>query len=91
MSQTITISDVTLIGDVEIDKSDVLAEFETDELLKEVRAWWTDWEILEELDRDKVEAWVDDMNEPVWASNSTYSTYTDEDKRQFGIPRRLKF
>lgn len=88
---TIRLRDVTVDVDLELEKGDVLSEFETDELLEAVRESWTDQEILDELDAEKVEAWVDDMNEPVWASKFTYSTYTDEDKRAFGIPRRLKF
>ena len=90
-NSTIRLRDVTVDVDLELDKSDVLSEFETDELLEAVRGAWSDSEILDELDPAKVEAWVDDMTEPVWASKFTYSTYTDEDKRAFGIPRRLKF
>lgn len=90
-NSTIYLRDVSVEVDLELDKSDVLREFETDELLEAVREEWTDQEILDELDPAKVEAWADDMNEPVWASEFTYSTYTDEYKRAFGIPRRLKF
>ena len=90
-NDTIRLRDVSVEVDLELEKSDVLSEFETDELLEAVRALWSDSEILDELDHAKVEAWVDDMNEPVWASNLTYGTYTDEDKRAFGIPRRLRF
>ena len=88
---TIRLNDISVDVDLELDKSDVLSKFETDELLEAVREAWTDQEILDELDPAKVEAWADDMNEPAWASKFTYSTYTDEDKRAFGIPRRLKF
>ena len=88
---TIRLRDVRVDVDLELEKSDVLSEFETNELLEAVRESWSDSEILEELDPKKVEAWVDDMNAPEWADEFMYSTYTDEDKRAFGIPRRLKF
>lgn len=88
---TIRLRDVNVDVDLELEKGDVLSEFETDELLEAVREAWSDQEILDELDPKKIEAWADDMNEPVWASEFTYSLYSDEDKRQFGIPRRLKF
>ena len=90
-NSTIRLRDVSVEVDLELEKGDVLSEFETDELLEAVRESWTDQEILEELDPAKVEAWADDMSEPVWAFESLYSTYTDEYKRRFGIPRRLKF
>ena len=90
-NSTIRLRDVSVDVDLELDKSDVLSEFETDELLEAVRAFWSDSEILDELDPEKVEAWVDDMNSPEWADKLMYHTYTDEDKRAFGIPRRLKF
>ena len=90
-NSTIRLRDVSVDVDLELDKSDVLSEFETDELLEAVRAFWSDREILDELDPEKVEAWVDDMLKPAWANEFSYSTYTDEDKRAFGIPRRLKF
>lgn len=88
---TIRLRDVSVDVDLELEKSDVLSEFETDELLEAVREAWTDQEILDELDPAKVEAWADDMNEPAWAFESVYSAYSDEEKRQLGIPRRLKF
>lgn len=88
---TIRLRDVTVDVDLELDKSDVLSEFETDELLEVVRDAWSDPDILEELDPEKVEAWVDDMLEPVWANESTYNTYSNHEKDMFGIPRRLKF
>ena len=90
-NSTIRLRDISVDVDLELDKSDVLSEFETDELLEAVRGSWSDREILDELDPVKIDEWADDMNEPVWASKLTYSTYTDEDKRAFGIPRRLKF
>ena len=90
-NSTIYLRDVSVEVDLELDKSDVLSEFETDELLEAVRASWSDPEILDELDHEKVEAWVDDMLEPVWANESTYNTYSDHEKDMFGIPRRLKF
>ena len=90
-NSTIRLNDISVDVDLELDKGDVLSQFETDELLEAVRESWSDQEILDELDPKKIEAWADDMNEPVWASEFTYSTYTDEDKRAFGIPRRLKF
>ena len=90
-NSTIRLRDVTVDVDLELDKSDVLSEFETDELLEAVRGAWSDSEILDELDPAKIEEWADDMLKPVWADERAYSTYTDEDKRRFGIPRRLKF
>ena len=90
-NDTIRLRDVSVDVDLELDKSDVLSKFETDELLEAVRGAWSDSEILDELDPAKIEAWADDMNEPAWAVESAYNTYTDEDKRRFGIPRRLKF
>ena len=90
-NSTIRLRDVSVDVDLELDKSDVLSEFETDELLEAVRAFWTDQEILDELNPEKVEAWVDDMLEPVWANESTYNTYSDHEKDMFGLPRRLKF
>lgn len=88
---TIRLTDISVEVDLELDKDQVLGEFTTDELLEAVRESWSDQEILEELDHEKVEAWADDMLEPVWAVESAYNTYSDEDKRQFGMPRRLKF
>ena len=88
---TIRLTDVSVDVDLELEKSDVLREFETDELLEAVRGAWSDREILDELDPAKVEAWVDDTNEPAWANFWTYNNYTDEEKRKLGIPRRLKF
>ena len=88
---TIRLNDISVDVDLELDKSDVLSKFETDELLEAVREAWTDQEILDELDPAKVEAWTDDMLEPVWANESTYNTYSDHEKDMFGIPRRLKF
>lgn len=90
-NDTIRLRDINVDVDLELDKDQVLGEFETDELLEAVREAWTDQEILDELDPEKVEAWADDMNSPEWADEFMYSTYTDEDKRAFGIPRRLKF
>ena len=90
-NDTIRMRDISVEVDIELEKSDVLSEFETDELLEAVRASWSDSEILDELDPAKVEAWVDDMLEPVWANESTYNTYSDHEKDMFGIPRRLKF
>lgn len=90
-NSTIYLRDVTVEVDLELDKSDVLSEFGTDELLEAVRESWSDQEILDELDPKKIEAWADDMNEPVWADELIYHTYSDEYKRAFGIPRRLKF
>ena len=88
---TIRLNDISVDVDLELDKSDVLSKFETDELLEAVREAWTDQEILDELDPKKIEAWADDMNEPVWADEFSYYLYSDEEKRQLGIPRRLKF
>lgn len=88
---TIRLRDVNVDVDLELDKSDVLSEFEADELLEAVRAFWTDPEILEELDPEKVEAWTNDMTAPEWADEFSYYLYSDEEKRQLGIPRRLKF
>ena len=88
---TIRLRDVSVDVDLELDKSDVLSEFETDELLEAIRESWSDQEILDELDPKKIEAWADDMNEPAWASFWVYNSYSDEEKRQLGIPRRLKF
>lgn len=88
---TIRLSDINVDVDLELDKSDVLSQFETDELLEAVRESWSDPEILEELDPEKVEAWVDDMNEPAWANLWMWNNYTDEEKKILGIPRRLKF
>ena len=90
-NDTIRLRDVSVEVDLELEKSDVLSEFETDELLEAVRALWSDSEILDELDHAKVEAWVDDMNEPTWADEFSYYLYSDEEKRRLGIPRRLKF
>ena len=90
-NSTIRLNDISVDVDLELDKSDVLSEFETDELLEAVRESWSDSEILDELDPKKVEAWVDDMLEPVWANESTYNTYSDHEKDMFGLPRRLKF
>ena len=88
---TIRLRDVSVEVDLELEKGDVLSEFETDELLEAVREAWTDQEILDELDPAKVEAWTDDMNEPAWGNEFGYHLYSDEEKRQLGIPRRLKF
>ena len=88
---TIRLRDVSVEVDLELEKGDVLSEFETDELLEAVREGWTDQEILEELDPAKVEAWVDDMTAPGWADEFSYYLYSDEEKHQLGIPRRLKF
>ena len=90
-NDTIRMRDISVEVDIELEKSDVLSEFETDELLEAVRASWSDQEILDELDSEKVEAWADGLNEPVWGIESVYNAYSDEEKRQFGIPRRLKF
>ena len=90
-NSTIYLRDVSVEVDLELDKSDVLSEFETDELLEAVRASWSDPEILDELDPKKIEAWVDDMLEPAWGNEFGYHLYSDEEKRQLGIPRRLKF
>lgn len=90
-NDTIRMRDISVEVDIELEKSDVLSEFETDELLEAVRALWSDQEILEELDPEKVEAWADGLNEPVWGIESVYNAYSDEEKRQFSIPRRLKF
>ena len=90
-NSTIRLRDISVDVDLELDKSDVLSEFETGELLEAVRAFWTDQEILDELDPAKIEAWADDMNEPAWASFWVYNDYSDEEKRKLGIPRRLKF
>ena len=88
---TIRLRDVSVEVDLELEKGDVLSEFESDELLEAVRAFWSDQEILDELDPEKVEAWTNDMLEPPWANEFGYDLYSDEEKRQFGIPRRLKF
>lgn len=88
---TIRLRDVSVEVDLELEKGDVLSEFEADELLEAVREAWTDQEILDELDPAKVEAWADGLNEPVWGIESVYNAYSDEEKRQLGIPRRLKF
>ena len=90
-NSTIRLRDVSVDVDLELDKSDVLSEFETDELLEAVRESWSDQEILDELDPAKIEAWADDMLEAGWANEFSYSLFSDEEKRQFGIPRRLKF
>lgn len=90
-NDTIRMRDISVEVDIELEKSDVLSEFETDELLEAVRALWSDQEILDELDSEKVEAWADGLNEPVWGIESVYNAYSDEEKIQFGIPRRLKF
>ena len=90
-NSTIRLRDVSVEVDLELDKSDVLSEFETDELLEAVREAWTDQEILDELDHEKVEAWVDSLDEPVWTDGFMYLLYSDEEKRKLGIPRRLKF
>lgn len=88
---TIRLRDVSVEVDLELEKGDVLSEFETDELLEAVRESWSDQEILDELDPDKVEAWTDSLNEPVWADRLMYLQYSDEVKRKLSIPRRLKF
>ena len=88
---TIRLTDINVDVDLELEKSDVLSEFETDELLEAVRESWSDSEILEELDPKKVEAWVDSLNEPVWTDGFMYLLYSDEEKKALGIPRRLKF
>ena len=88
---TIRLRDVSVDVDLELDKSDVLSEFETDELLEAVRESWSDREILDELDPAKIEEWADDMNEPTWADEFSYYLHSDEEKRKLGIPRRLKF
>ena len=90
-NNTIRMRDISIEADLELEKSDVLSEFETDELLEAVRESWSDQEILEELDPEKVEAWADDMNEPDWAIESVYNSYSDLHKRAARIPRRLKF
>ena len=90
-NSTIYLRDVSVEVDLELNKSDVLSEFETDELLEAVRESWSDPEILDELDPKKIEAWADDMNEPAWANEFSYYLHSDEEKRQLGIPRRLKF
>lgn len=90
-NSTIRLRDVSVDVDLELDKSDVLSEFETDELLEAVRESWSDQEILDELDPAKIEAWTDDMNEPDWAIESVYNSYSDLHKRAARIPRRLKF
>ena len=90
-NDTIRMRDISVEVDIELEKSDVLSEFETDELLEAVRALWSDQEILDELDSEKVEAWADGLNEPVWGIESVYNAYSDEEKRELGIPRRLKF
>ena len=90
-NDTIRLRDASVEVDLELEKGDVLSEFEADELLEAVREGWTDQEILEELDPEKVEAWVDDMTAPGWADEFSYYLYSDEEKRQLGIPRRLKF
>ena len=91
LNRTIRLNDISVDVDLELDKDQVLEEFTGDELLEAVRVCMSDVEILDELDPEKVEAWADDLNEPVWAVESAYNTYSDEDKRQFGMPRRLKF
>ena len=90
-NNTIRLNDISVDVDLELDKSDVLSEFETDELLEAVRESWSDQEILDELDPAKIEAWTDDMNEPDWAIESVYNSYSDLHKRAARIPRRLKF
>lgn len=90
-NDTIRMRDISVEVDIELEKSDVLSEFETDELLEAVRALWSDQEILDELDHEKVEAWADDLNQPLWGIESVYNAYSDEEKRELGIPRRLKF
>lgn len=90
-NSTIRLRDVSVDVDLELEKSDVLSEFETDELLEAVRALWSDQEILDELDPAKIEAWTDDMLEPTWADEFSYYLHSDEEKRRLGIPRRLKF
>lgn len=90
-NDTIRMRDISVEVDIELEKSDVLSEFETDELLEAVRALWSDQEILDELDPAKIEVWADDMLNPAWAFEFVYNAYSDEEKRQFGIPRRLKF
>ena len=90
-NDTIRMRDISVEVDIELEKSDVLSEFETDELLEAVRASWSDSEILDELDPAKIEAWADDMNEPTWGNEFDYYLHSDEEKRKLGIPRRLKF
>ena len=90
-NSTIRLRDVSVEVDLELEKGDVLSEFEAYELLEAVRESWSDQEILDELDPDKVEAWADSLNEPVWADRLMYLQYSDEVKRKLGIPRRLKF
>ena len=90
-NSTIRLRDVSVDVDLELEKDQVLSEFETDELLEAVRESWSDQEILDELDPKKIEAWVDDMNEPDWAIESVYNGYSDLHKRAARIPRRLKF
>lgn len=90
-NDTIRMRDISVEVDIELEKSDVLSEFETYELLEAVRALCSDQEILDELDPAKIEAWTDDMLEPDWANEFSYYLYSDEDKRKLGIPRRLKF
>ena len=90
-NDTIRMRDISVEVDIELEKSDVLSEFETYELLEAVRALWSDQEVLDELDPAKIEAWTDDMLKPDWANELSYRLHSDEDKRKFGIPRRLKF
>lgn len=90
-NNTIRMRDISVEVDIELEKDDVLSEFDTAELLEAVRAFWSDQEILDELDPDKVEAWTDDMHRPDWANEFSYSLFSDEEKKMFSIPRRLKF
>ena len=90
-NNTIRLRDISVDVDLELDKSDVLSEFETDELLEAVRESWSDSDILDELDPEKIEAWTDDMHQPDWVIDSIYNGYSDEQKQALGIPRRLKF
>ena len=90
-NNTIRMRDISVEVDIELEKSDVLSEFHTGELLEAVRESWSDQEILDELDPDKVEAWTNDMHEPDWANEFSYNLFSDEEKKMFSIPRRLKF
>ena len=90
-NNTIRLRDISVDVDLELDKSDVLSEFETDELLEAVRESWSDSDILDELDPEKIEAWTDDMHQPDWVIESIYNSYSDLHKRAARIPRRLKF
>lgn len=90
-NSTIRLRDVSVEVDLELEKGDVLSEFEADELLEAVRESWSDQEILDELDPDKVEAWTNDMLKPDWANEFSYNLFSDEEKKMLSIPRRLKF